>query len=148
MNELIGNSPEVEAKEILFTEIFDQIAKQNFGEGDENIQVEENHFSSAPEVTKSIALRRTLGDEELQRNIYKALGIQERPKDTDMRYLIMQEVNDQFKLISIRRSIEDGRTYFEKAQDDENIEGDRDSLTNIARDIKDTLAFEVERLEK
>lgn len=148
MNELFGNSSEVDAKEVLFTNIFDQIAEQKFGEGDKIIEVRENHFSSAPEVTKTIAVQRILANEELQKNIYGALEIEGSPKEREMRYLITQGENNQFNLTSIRTFVEDGTTYFEKAQDDEEIKDDRGSLTNIARDIKETLSSEVKRIEK
>ena len=147
-NELFGNSPDVEAKEALFTDIFNQIAEQKFGEGDEIIKVREGHFSSDPEVTKTIAVQRILTNEELQKNIYEALEIEGRPRDSEMRYLITQGENNQFKLISIRTFVDDGKTYFEKAHDDEEVKDDRGFLTNIARNIKETLTSEVKRLEK
>ncbi len=147
-NELFGNSPEIEAKEVLFTNIFNQIAEQKFGEGDEIIKVREDHFSSSPEVTKTLAVQRILANEELQKKIYEAQGIEERPRDSEMRYLITQGANNRFNLTSIRKFVEDGNTYFEKAQDDEEIKDDRGSLTNIARDIKETLSSEVKRIEK
>lgn len=146
-NELFGNSSEVDAKEELFTEIFNQIAEQKFGEGDENIQVREDDFSSSPEVTKTIGIQRLLTNEGLQREIYKIVKKQERPKDSDICYLIMQKVNNQFYVTSIRKSVEDDTSYFERVEEDEEIESDRETLTNIARNIKETLNSEVKRLE-
>lgn len=140
----------IEEKEVLMSKIFDEISNQNLGEEDSKIEVRENHYSSTPEATKTIAMQRLVNDDELQQRVFTTLKIQERPKDGEDRYFILKGDNDEFKRISMKVYAEDGRMHYGEGQSETLVptEGDIVNFNNIAKDIKNTLGIIVKRLEK
>lgn len=145
-----GDNTEIERKEELLSRIFDEIASQDLGGDSKEIKVRTDHFSSSPEVTKTISIQRLLSDEGLQQTTFKALGIEERPRDVEDRHLILGQEGHTFKRITLHVYPSENGIIYDN-YNSQLIQAEDDKLQEFketAQETYDTLSEIVKRLER